>query len=79
METLKLTGMVIGVTAVAFAIALGLAALCHVLFDQPACEAQTRGLHMPHRWTFWGNCQVQTPQEGWIPLENLRVTAAARR
>jgi hypothetical protein len=32
------------------------------------CAAKTAGLGVPHRWSFWGDCQVQIEGK-WIPLD----------
>lgn len=47
--------------------------------DWPSCAATTRDMRLAHRWSLWGGCQVFTPHEGWIPLDNLRVTSTVER
>ena len=37
----------------------------------PICNAQTADIGLPHRWSFWGGCQIQENGK-WIPLENWR-------
>jgi hypothetical protein len=35
------------------------------------CDQQTSEIGVPHRFTFWGGCQVQE-KGNWIPLDNWR-------
>lgn len=34
-----------------------------------SCEESTKDIGLPHRWSFWGGCQVQE-NGNWIPLSN---------
>jgi hypothetical protein len=36
-----------------------------------SCDATTKDIGMPHRWSFWGGCQIQE-NNNWIPLDNWR-------
>ncbi len=35
------------------------------------CNQMTADIGMPHRWSFFGGCQVQE-NDKWIPLDNWR-------
>jgi hypothetical protein len=36
------------------------------------CDAQTAQIGFAHRWSFWGDCQIQVTPGQWIPLSNYR-------
>lgn len=38
--------------------------------SKPECEARTAQIGFPSRWSFWGDCQMETAEGKWIPLSN---------
>jgi|WetSurMetagenome_2_1015567.scaffolds.fasta_scaffold122671_6 hypothetical protein len=35
-----------------------------------SCDAKTIQIGFPHRWSFWGNCQIEVNPGKWIPLDS---------
>ncbi len=35
-----------------------------------SCDGVTSGLNVPHRWSFWGGCQVQIYGQ-WVLYQNV--------
>lgn len=40
--------------------------------DKVSCEAQTRDIGFPYRWSVAGGCQIRVEEARWIPLGNYR-------
>ena len=38
--------------------------------SQKSCEALTANMGLAHRWSFFGDCQVEVRDGIWIPLDN---------
>lgn len=62
-----------GVAIVGAALVLAVCIGFGVWMDSATCDAQTRGMHVQHRWGMLSGCMVQDPNAGWIPLSNYRV------
>jgi hypothetical protein len=78
-DFLEMVGMLGVALLFVFVVIFGVVGVMHSTVDRVACNASTRDMRLAHRFTFWGGCQVNTPREGWIPLEALRVVSPVER
>lgn len=56
------------IAAIVTALVIGLA----TIVGPKSCDAYTKNIGFPHRWSFWGDCQILI-HDNWIPLNNYRV------
>jgi len=67
---MKDTIVMILIIILSIAIVVGLAVGLVYLIAPPECDAKTANIGYPHRWSFWGGCQISIQDNQWIPLDN---------